>query len=154
MFTEMRRKDREIFGEEIEKILFNGKYGTLSTIGDNGYPYVVPLSYVYYNKSIYFHCAKDGYKLQNIVQNDKVSFCVVTDIEVIPEKFSTKYNSVIAFGTASEVTGESKDIILLHLIDKYSHDYIDKGKTYIENTKDDTTIIKIDIQHITGKART
>jgi len=153
IFKEMRRKDREIFNEDIEHILVNGEYGTLSTIGDNGYPYTVPLSYVYCNKSIYFHCAEDGYKLQNIQQNDKVSFCVVTDTEVLPSKFSTKYRSVIVFGTASIVTGDLKETILIHLIDKYSHDFLEEGKKYVEKAKDNTKIMEIHIKHMTGKSR-
>ena len=81
MRKQMRRKDRQVFGKDIEDILINGEYGTLSTIGDNGYPYIVPLNYIYYNNSIYFHCAKDGHKLENIRQSNKVCFCVVTDTD-------------------------------------------------------------------------
>ncbi len=66
MFKEMRKKDREVLGEDIEKILTNGEYGVLATVGENGYPYTVPLSYVYQDNSIYFHCAKEGHKLDNI----------------------------------------------------------------------------------------
>ena len=152
MFKEIRRKDREIFSEDIEETLINGEYGTLSTISDNGYPYIVPLNYIYYDKSIYFHCAKDGHKLENIKKNNKVCFCVVTDTQVLPSKFSTKYKSCIAFGTASEVTEDLKEIILTKFIEKYSRDFLDEGKKYIESTKDNISIIKIDIQHKTGKA--
>jgi len=152
MFKEMRKKNREIFNEQLEEILIHGEYGTLSTISENGYPYIVPLSYVYYEKCIYFHCAKEGHKLENIKQNNKVSFCVVTDTEVLPSKFSTKYKSIIAFGTASEVTDDLKEIILTELIDKYSHDFLEEGKKYITKAQAHTQIIKINIQHITGKA--
>src|SRR5471030_1179003 len=105
MFKEMRKKDREIFNEDIEEILNQVEYGFLSTIGDDGYPYAVPLSYIYYDKCIYFHGAKEGNKLQNIEKNNKVSFCIVTDTEVLQSKFTTNYKSVIAFGLASEATG-------------------------------------------------
>lgn len=152
MFKEMRKKNREIFNEKLEEILIRGEYGTLSTISENGYPYIVPLSYVYYEKCIYFHCAKEGHKLENIKQNNKVSFCVVTDTKVLPSKFSTKYKSIIAFGTASEVTDDLKEIILTELIDKYSHDFLEEGKKYIKKAQAHTTIIKIKIQHMTGKA--
>jgi len=153
MFKEMRRKDREISDEMIEEILIKGEYGTLATIGDDGYPYAVPLNYVYYNKSIYLHSAEVGHKLQNIERNNKVSFCVVTDTEVLSKIFATKYKSVIAFGTASEVEGELKDNILLQLIHKYSPEFIEQGKKYIDMAKHKTKLIEINIQHITGKAR-
>lgn len=153
MFKEMRRKDREIFNEEIDEILVNGEYGILSTINENGYPYTVPLSYVYYDKCIYFHCAREGQKLENINKNPKVSFCVVVNTEVLPDKFSTKYKSVIAFGEASEVSDEIKETVLFETIKKYSKGFLEEGKKYIEKGKAHTKIIKIDIQHITGKAR-
>lgn len=152
MFKKMRKKSREVFDELIEDILANGEYGILSTISENGYPYVVPLSYVYYDRSLYIHCALEGHKLENINRNSKVSFCVVTDTEVIPSKFSTKYKSVIAFGIASEVKGDLKQVILMELIKKYSPDFLETGKKYVEKAKDSTTIIKIDIKHMTGKS--
>ncbi len=108
MFKKMRRSDRALAEVEINEVLEKGEYGFLSTISDHGYPYVVPLSYVYDNNSIYFHCATEGEKLDNIKQNNKVSFCVVTDTEVLPDKFSTKYKSVIAFGKASELEDHLK----------------------------------------------
>ncbi len=153
MIKEMRRKDREIFNDDIEEVLINGEYGTLATIGEDGYPYIVPLNYVYYNKSLYFHCAKEGYKLQNIERNVKVSFCVVTSTEVLASEFSTKYKSVIAFGQASEATDDLKDTILIKFIDKYSPDFSDEGKIYIEKAKDSVKVMRINIQHMTGKAR-
>jgi len=153
MFKEMRRNDREIFDKDIEDILVNGEYGTLSTIGDNGYPYIVPLSYVCFKNSIYFHCAQDGSKLQNIERNDKVSFCVVTDTEVMPAKFSTKYKSVIVFGTCCIVPDDLKETVLIQLIDKYSHDFLQVGKKYVEKAKGNTKVMKIEIKHMTGKAR-
>lgn len=153
MFKEMRRSDREIVKEEIDEILNNGEYGFLSTISDSGYPYIVPLSFVFDDNFIYFHCAVEGQKLDNIENNDKVSFCVVTDTEVLSEKFSTKYKSVVVFGVASEVIGDLKEAILFKLINKYSQQFLVEGKKYIENAKDKTRVIKINIQHVTGKAR-
>jgi len=153
MFKEIRRKDRQITNEEIEVILINGEYGFLSTISGNGYPYVVPISYVYCDNSIYFHCATEGEKLNNIRQNNKVSFCVVTDTQVLPEKFSTNYKSVVAFGEASEVEDDLKGDILLEILNKYSPQFLVEGKKYIEGFKNKTRVIKIDIQHVAGKGR-
>ena len=153
MFREMRKKDREVLGEDIEKILTNGEYGVLATVGENGYPYTVPLSYVYQDNSIYFHCAKEGHKLDNIQKNHKVSFCVVTDTEVLPGKFSTNYKSIIAFGEAKELTGVLKRDILFKFIEKYSQSFIEEGKRYIERAQDSAKIVEIKIEHITGKSR-
>lgn len=153
MFKEMRRKDRQIFDDEVQEIIAKGEYGILATVNENGYPYTTPLSYVYFDGSIYFHCAQVGQKLDNIQRNNKVSFCIVRNTEVLPQEFATKYESVVIFGQANEVTDELKEIALLKLIEKYSPDFLEEGKQYIENAKAQTVIIKIDIEHVTGKAR-
>jgi nitroimidazol reductase NimA-like FMN-containing flavoprotein (pyridoxamine 5'-phosphate oxidase superfamily) len=74
MFREMRRKDRSISSEQAIQLLKNGQYGVLSTIGENGYTYGVPLNYVYHEGNIYFHCAVEGSKIDNIMFNNKVFF--------------------------------------------------------------------------------
>lgn len=153
MFKEMRRKDRALEKNDTLEILKNCDYGILSTIDKNGYPYGVPLSYVYLNDSLYFHSATEGTKLDNILTNDKVSFCVVGQTSIIPNQFSTKYESVIVFGTAAEVIGDEKKEVLLELLNKYSPEFIEQGKVYIQNADVITKVIKISIDHITGKAR-
>ncbi|MDX1359102.1 MAG: pyridoxamine 5'-phosphate oxidase family protein, partial [Clostridia bacterium] len=73
-FREMRRKDRQVFDELLYKILEKGEYGVLSVHGDNGYPYGVPVNYVYLNENIYFHSAKTGHKLDAVKADGRVSF--------------------------------------------------------------------------------
>lgn len=152
MFKEMRRGSRQISEIEVLEILSKGEYGTLATICEDGYPYSTPLSYSYHNDAIYFHCATKGQKLINLNSNSKVSFSIVGDTEILPDKFSTKYESVIIFGEAKIVDGEEKEVALLKLIEKYSEGFLEDGKMYIEKAKDATTVIKIDINHMTGKA--
>lgn len=152
-FREMRRKDRQVFDNLITEILESGEYGVLSVFGENGYPYGVPVNYVYMDDSIFFHCAKTGHKLDAIRDESKVSFCVVTDTELIPEDFSTKFKSAIAFGSASIIEGNEKKLALLELIKKYSKDFIEKGRDYVKKEQSGTVIVKISIDHITGKAR-
>ena len=153
VFPNMRRKDREGSAQMIEDVLVKGEFGTLATISEIGYPYTVPLSYVYLDESIFFHCAKQGHKLNNIQHNNKVSFSIVTDVNLLPSEFVTNYKSVIAFGEASEVTGDGKEDALRKLIEKYSADFIREGNDYIQRAQDNTTVIKIDIHHLTGKVR-
>lgn len=153
MFRKMRRIDREIQNDDVMEILKNNDYGILSTVSQEGYPYGVPVSYVYINDSIYFHCATEGQKLDNVAANNKVSFCVVGKTCIIPEKFSTKYESVILFGRANEVFDEEKNVALLEIIKKYSPEYVEKGMNYISNASEKTKVLKISIEHITGKER-
>jgi len=149
----MRRKDREISLQDAINILNKGEYGVLATCGSDDHPYAVPLNYVYFDNSIYFHCANEGHKLDNIVFNEKVSFCVVGAAKVLPEQFSTLYESTIVFGRAKKVFGEEKRNALVKLIEKYSKDYLEEGLKYIDNEWDKVCVIKIEIEKITGKAK-
>ncbi|MCE5285645.1 MAG: pyridoxamine 5'-phosphate oxidase family protein [Pelosinus sp.] len=153
MFKEMRRSDRALGEEEILKILDEGLYGILSTSGTDGYAYGVPLSYARQGNTIYMHAAMEGQKLAAIAQNDRVSFCVVGKVATLPEKFSTKYESVIVIGRASILTESEKEPALLALINKYSADYLEQGKAYIDKAKGKTTVIKLAVEHSSGKAR-
>ncbi|WP_027389319.1 pyridoxamine 5'-phosphate oxidase family protein [Chrysiogenes arsenatis] len=153
MYSTIRRQDRAISREESNTLLHTAEYGFLATVGSDGQPYGIPLSYVYWNERIYFHCALEGAKLNNIAKNPLVSFCVVGSTEVIPRQFSTKYESVVLFGTAREATGEERHHALLALLSKYSPDFHEEGKAYISQKDHLTRVIAIDIQHITGKAR-
>lgn len=152
MFKEMRRNDREISLAEAEEILKKCSYGTLSTIGEDGYPYGVPVSYAYADGKIYFHCAKGvGHKVENMEYNNKVCFSVVGDTETLPEKFSTKYESAIVFGTAKPA--EDVKGALMKLIEKYSPDYLESGTEYVNSSWERTGVYEITAQRITGKAR-
>lgn len=152
MFPEMRKKNLLMSEEDSKKILKEGEYGVLSTVGVNGYPYGIGLNYVYKNEKIYFHCAPDvGSKLENIKQNSKVSFFVVGEAELLPKIFSTRYTSVVVFGEASEVMGEEKFEALTDFIDKYSSDYKESGTKYVQAMCAKTAIYAISIDHITGK---
>ena len=153
MHRNVRRKDREISIEVATQLLAVGEYGFLATVGTDGQAYGVPLNYVYKKNCLYFHCALEGHKLDNIRTNNKVSFCVVGRSRVLPDKFTTAYESAVAFGTASEVQGSEKVEALLNLLEKYSPEFMEEGKKTIDKYIKMTTVIKIDINHITGKAR-
>lgn len=71
----------------------------------------------------------------------------------MPDKFSTKYESVVVFGRATEVFEDEKDLALFEIVKKYSPEYIEEGKEYIEKAKKRAKVIKISVEHITGKAR-
>ena len=153
MVREIRLTDRIVNDEKAIEIITKGSYGVLSTIGENGYPYGVPLNYIYFDNCICFHCAQEGHKLENIDFNNKVSFCVVTKSDVLSNEFDTDYESAIAFGKAIVVTDDSeKKDILLSVLNKYSADYLKAGNNYMKKYWDETKVIKMNIEHLTGKA--
>ena len=148
---EIRRKDKEIGRDEAVNLLRTCAYGILSTADNDGQPYGVPLNYVYKDNCIYFHCALNGHKIENIHENPKVSFCVVGDTNELPSEFSPSYVSAIAFGIASEVLGTERYNALIGLLEKFSPEFMDEGKKYIEKLDKATRVIRIEVQHIRGK---
>lgn len=149
----MRRVDRQLSEEQARLILNSSNYGVLATIGENHYPYAVPLNYVFIDEKIYFHCAKNaGHKLANIRFCPNVCFTVVGNANVLPDQFSTAYESVIVFGKAQEVT-DGMGEIAFHFIEKFSPGFIEEGKKYIEKMIDKTAFFEITIEQMTGKSR-
>ncbi len=149
----MRRQDREISQAEAIDILENTGYGVLSMNGGSDYAYGVPISYVYFDNSIYLHCALEGQKLSLLRKDNKVSFCVVGKANVLPDKFSMEYTSVIVFGNSSEVNEKEKLEVLFAFINKYSSNFEEKGHKYAVNDQQKCLVIKINIENITGKRR-
>lgn len=149
----MRRKDRAIDRAAIDKILAEGIFGVLSINGGDGYPYGVPMNYVYTGDSILLHSAMEGEKLDRIRKDNRVSFCVVGKAVPLPDKFSTDYASAIVFGRANIIEGDEKLDILLTLVDKYSSAYKREGKERALEVLAKFLCIRIDIENVTGKAR-
>jgi nitroimidazol reductase NimA-like FMN-containing flavoprotein (pyridoxamine 5'-phosphate oxidase superfamily) len=152
MFREMRRKEKLLTEGAARDLLASGEEGVLATLGEDGYPYTIPLNYVYHEGCIYFHCAPVGHKLDNIRHNPKVSFCVIADSAVVPAKFSTLFQSVVVFGIAEAVEGEAKEAALHALIRKYASDHRVAGEKYIRSAGKKTCVVRITITHLSGKA--
>ena len=104
MFPAMRRSKQALDGAACDAILSAGTSGVLALAGGDGQPYAVPLSYLYRAGRLYFHCAKAGHKLELLARQPRASFCVIGQDEVLPEKYTTLYRSVIVFGTVRELT--------------------------------------------------
>ncbi|HSP47995.1 MAG TPA: pyridoxamine 5'-phosphate oxidase family protein, partial [Clostridiaceae bacterium] len=135
------------------QILVRGEYGTRSTVGEDGYPYGLPVNYVVIGDRIYIHCAKEGKKLHNIAYSDKVAFSVVGKAVVVPEEFSTNYESVVIYGRAQQISGVEKGEALFGFIEKYSPNRIEEGREYIGRMENATAVLRIEIERVTGKRR-
>ena len=150
----MRRKDRELNREQALKILEKGEYGILSFCDLREQGYGIPLSYACLEDKIYFHGAQEGYKLECLRKHPKVSFCVVGETRILPEKFSTAYESVIAMGHVSEEIPKEEALKALELlIEKYSPDFRTEGASYIQRAFGKTKVLRMDIEYLSGKAR-
>ena len=153
MFREMRRKRQALPAAECEKILERGTSGVLAVAGDGGYPYAVPLSYVYREGKIYFHCAKSGHKLDALRRCDKASFCVIDRDEVVPEAFTTYFRSVIAFGRVRVLQERAEsDGAIDRLARKYCPEAGDGERAAeIERERAILCVLEMSVEHMTGK---
>ena len=121
MFRTMRRDKQLLSQEQTVAILEQGTAGVLALSGDGGYPYAVPISYVYSDNKIFFHSAVDGHKIDAVKRSDKASFCVVDQDCVVPEEYTTYYKSVIAFGRIRILTEDSEKNAAIELLAKKYH---------------------------------
>lgn len=153
MFREMRRKKQALSAGEIDKILSRGTSGVLALSGDDGYPYAVPISYAYDGEKIYFHCAKAGHKLDAVRRNSKASFCVIDQDQVVPEKYTTCFRSVIAFGSMRIIEdGDEKMAAIEKLALRYAPmDSAANRQAEIDREWDILCMMEMTIEHITGK---
>ena len=152
MFREMRRFKQLLPQETAIEILNRNTGGTLALLGDEDYPYAVPISYVYADGKLYFHSAKSGHKIDAIKKHEKASFCVIDKDEIVPEKYTTYFRSVIAFGKVRLVEdAEEMRRVATALAMKYSADFAEGIPAEIDSSIKNMAIIEMTIDHITAK---
>lgn len=151
VYPPMRRKKYAMAQSEILKILETQDHGFLGTVGEDGSPYVVPLNYIYHDGYIIFHCAMEGRKLDNIRHNPQVCFTVCASQKIIPEKYTTEFTSVIAFGEARivEDCGQKRELLVR------LGNALAPGVEFCcsEKTVENTCVVRIKVEHITGKKK-
>ena len=151
MFREMRSKANMLTNEEVENILKTSPNGTLALYGENGYPYSVPVNFVYSDGKIYFHGAAEGYKLDCMKKDPHVSFSVIGKDDIAKENLTTLFSSVIAFGTIRVIdTMEEKIPVLEAMVGKYSAEFMESGKELIRKGCG-SVAYELTIDHMTGK---
>lgn len=153
MFRNIRRNKKQVLSEERSKaILEAATSGMLNVLGDDGYPYGVPLSYCYKNNKLYFHGMPVGHKMDAIRNHNKVSFTVIDTDQIVPEEYTTYFRSVIVFGKAHIMEElEEKREALVNLVEKYSADFIEGSYKEIEEKLEGVGIFTVEIDHISGK---
>lgn len=152
-FRPMRRGKQALSMPECTEILARGTSGVLALAGDGGYPYAVPLSYVYDGEKLYFHSARAGHKLDAIAREPRASFCVVDRDEVIPEEYTTYFRSVIAFGRVRVVEDEAQKRAAIDLLArKYApDDSAENRERAIAREWKPLCMLEMEIDHLSGK---
>lgn len=154
MFREMRRKLQQLDTAESVQILEKGTAGVLALSGDEGYPYAVPISYVYSDSKIYFHSAVSGHKIGAIRTSNKASFCVISQDNIVPEEYTTYYKSVIAFGKIRILEEDTEKRAAIELLARkyYPADTQEGRANTIDEAWSRMCLLELTIEHMTGKA--
>ena len=151
-FRPMRRFRQQLSDDESVGILKKATSGTLALLGDNGYPYAVPISYVYAEGKLYFHSALSGHKVDAIRNCDKASFCVIEQDNIHPKEFTTYFRSVIAFGRIHIVEDDAEKLSAARLLSERYNPGDEEGfQKELEKGFARMLVIRFDIEHLTGK---
>lgn len=153
MFREMRRNAQEVSSEECKEILANEKRCVISLIGEDGYPYSLPMNY-YYDRDkniIYFHGAKEGYKIDLLKKNNKVCFTTWNKGFKKENDWSWNVTSVVIFGHATLLDNDDASIEVLRKLGNKYYPTEEEVDDVISRYKDKVQMIKIEIDHMTGK---
>lgn len=151
MWREMRRKNQQLSPEECEAILSEGQRGVLAVLGDDGYPYTVPLDYTYADGHLYFHGATAGHKLDALEACDKCSFCVLSEPQENEGVWWLTWRSVVAFGRIRRVTDPDRMRSILWGIGEKYFPTMEGEADHIERVLGRVAVLDLEIEHLSGK---
>ena len=152
-FCPMRRIRQEVTKEECIEILTKEKRAALSVIGENGYPYAIPIDF-YYEASehvIYFHCAKEGHKIDAIQRNNRVCFTTWNNGFQKEDDWALNVTSVVVFGTAELVEDEQKTVEKIRKLAMKYYPTIEEVESEMKKAINRAQLVAIRIDHMTGK---
>ncbi|MDR2611296.1 MAG: pyridoxamine 5'-phosphate oxidase family protein [Deltaproteobacteria bacterium] len=149
-----RMRTHRLTGEQVEGLLGSARIGHLGTFGRDGYPYVIPVHYVYLDGVIYFHGLNRGQKLDNIGANPNVCFQVTGGFSLIqadaPCETNTAYRSVVCLGKAFLVEDAAeKARVLDAVVAKYTPQH--RGRAFPGEALEVTAVVGIRPGELHGK---
>ena len=153
MFRELVRKNKELSHSECIDLLVSQTRGVLSVLGDDDYPYGMPMNH-YYNPddgNLYFHCGNIGHRLEALQKHNKVSFCTFDNGYVNEGEWAYNVKSVIVFGKIEFVDDVN---VMQDIVTKLSYKFIqddDYIANEIKNHGHRTLLMKLNIEHMCGK---
>lgn len=150
-----RMKRHQLSKEEVTNILSNAQVGRIATIDEGGYPYIVPVHFVFHENNIYIHGLIKGQKISNLLQNNKVGFEIDEMGDIIPDNnnvcdTNTTFRSIIIHGVAKMIDDITFKKKILHtIVGKYTPQL--SHLSFPEKMIKATGIIEIQIMKCTGK---
>ena len=153
MFRPMRRSAQALGVDACREVLSRGTSGVLALAGDGGWPYAVPLSYAFDGEKLYFHCAREGHKLDAIRREARASFCVVDRDDVKPAEYTSYFRSVIIFGRVRVLEDEAQKRAAIELLARryFPEDSAENRRRAIEREWAGLCMLEMDIEHLSGK---
>ncbi len=154
----MRRKDRARDLDFSLALMDRCTHGIVAFQTGGDAPYCIPLSLARKGRSLYFHCAREGRKLDLLRSDPRVCVTFVAQDDPVftpPAMFSTYFQSVVATGTAHELTEEADKIEGLALIcSKLLPEQMGEPFQHaIARSLAVTSVWRIDLEDIQGKAK-
>ncbi len=151
MFRKMRRHKQELSAEDCTDMLINEPRGVLALLGDDDYPYAIPMSHAYADGKIYFHGAKEGHKNDAVKKYSKASYCVVDNGVKNEGEWWYTFKSVIVFGKIRILEDNNEKIEKLRLLGNKFFPMPEDTENEIERLLDRTEVYELTVEHISGK---
>ncbi len=151
MFREMRRFKQQISEKECTEVLEGGMRGVLAVHGEDGYPYAFPMNYIYLDGKIYFHCAKEGHKLDALAADNRVSFCVMDNGFKKDGDWALNIKSIIIFGKIKKIEDSGEAIELVRRLALKYYPSPEDVETEIKKAGMRMQMLELTIDHMTGK---
>ena len=153
MFREVRKKKNEITADTAKQLLSSARRGVLAVNGDNGYPYAVPINYLYCESEnkIYFHGSRAGHKIDSIKACDKVCFTVFGNESIKDEEWAPYVQSVVVFGKCRLIDDQD---LAVDLVSRLARKYFPDEEHIIEEVSvygKAVQMFEIEIEHLSGK---
>ena len=153
MERNMVMKKRKMDEEKLEQFLHGHRIATLAVNGDEGWPYAVPVHYLYHQGYLYFHSAKFGYKMDAIARDGRVCLTIIGDTQVLKEKFTATFESAVVEGRAQLVEDDAERLeVLKAMIESWCGTFDAAGQDMIDRTIGRTAVVRVEVERKTGKA--
>ena len=151
MFRKLRRFKQELTEEECIGILRKEPRGVMAVHGEDGYPYAFPLDFIYMEGKLFFHCAKEGHKLDAIAADPRVSFCVMNEGCRKEGDWALNISSVILFGRIRKIEETEETLRIASQIAEKYYPTKEAAEEEVRKAGSRVQILEMTIDHMTGK---
>ena len=151
MFREMRRIKQQLSAEECEEILREQPRGVLSVLGEDGYPYGVPIDFLYQDGRLYFHGAREGHKIDALAACDKACLTVLDEGVRQEGEWWLTFRSVICFGRCHVVDDDETRLSVLRTLGMKYIPTTEEMEATMARSAARTAVLEMEIDHMTGK---